>query len=59
MEFKKSPRFGNCVFAINGGQEESIFRDFPGGRVVQNLPANVGDTGLIPAPGRSHIPLSN
>ena len=52
MEFKKSPRFGNCVFAINGGQEDSIFRDFPGGRMIKNLPANVGDMGLIPGLGK-------
>ena len=24
---------------------------FPGGLVVKNLPANAGDTGLIPGPG--------
>ena len=29
------------------------FAGFPGGSVVKNLPANTGDTGLIPAPGRS------
>ena len=28
-------------------------RDFPGGAVVKNLPANAGDTALIPGPGRS------
>ena len=33
--------------------------DFPGGAVVKNLPANAGDTGLSPGPGRSHIPQSN
>ena len=27
--------------------------DFPGGSVVKNPPANAGDTGLIPEPGRS------
>ena len=32
---------------------------FPGGSVVKNLPANAGDTGLIPGPGRSHVPWSN
>ena len=37
----------------------SIFRDFPGGTVVKNLPANAGDTGSIPGPGRSHMPWSN
>ena len=32
---------------------------FPGGSVEKNLPANAGDTGLIPDPGRSHMPQSN
>ena len=31
-------------------------RGFPGGAVVKNLPANAGDTGSSPGPGRSHIP---
>ena len=29
--------------------------DFPGGPVVGNLPANAGDTGSIPDPGRFHV----
>ena len=29
---------------------------FPGGAVVENLPANAGHTGLSPGLGRSHIP---
>ena len=29
--------------------------DFPGGAVVKNPPANAGDKGLIPGPGRSHM----
>ena len=33
--------------------------DFPGGTVVKNPPANVGDTGSIPGPGGSHMPQSN
>ena len=33
--------------------------DFPGGPVVQNLPANAGDTGLTPGLGRSHLPHGN
>ena len=33
--------------------------DFPGGAVVKNPPANAGDTGLSPGPGRSHMPRSN
>ena len=36
-----------------------IFRGFPGGAVVKNLPANAGDTGSSPGLGRSHIPQSN
>ena len=34
-------------------------RGFPDGSVVKNLPANAGDMGLIPGPGRSHILWSN
>ena len=33
--------------------------DFPGGTVAKNPPANVGDTGSSPGPGRSHTPRSN
>ena len=32
---------------------------FPGGTVVENLPANAGDTGSSPGLGRSHMPQSN
>ena len=35
------------------------FQDFPGGAVVKNPPANAGDTGSNPDPGRSHMPWSN
>ena len=34
-------------------------RDFPGGAVVKNTPANAGDMGSSPGPGRSHMPWSN
>ena len=34
-------------------------RGFPGGAVVKNPPANAGDTGSIPGPGRSHMLQSN
>ena len=34
-------------------------RDFPGGTVVKNPPANSRDMGLIPGLGRSHILQSN
>ena len=32
---------------------------FPGGAVVKSPPANAGDTGLSPGPGRSRMPRSN
>ena len=34
-------------------------RGFPGGAVVENLPANAGDTGSSPGLGRSHMPRSD
>ena len=34
-------------------------KDFPGGLVIENLPANTGDTSLTPGPGRLHMPWSN
>ena len=37
----------------------SVFKGFPGGAVVKNLPANAGDTDSSPGPGRSHMPRSN
>ena len=33
-------------------------RGFPGGAVVESPPANAGDTGSCPGPGRSHMPRS-
>ena len=32
---------------------------FPGGAVVESLPANAGDTGSSPGLGRSHMPWSD
>ena len=32
---------------------------FPGGAVVENLPANAGDMGSSPGLGRSHMPRTN
>ena len=40
------------------GNDQRI-RDFPGGAVVENLPANAGDVGSSPGPGRSHMLRSN
>ena len=33
-------------------------KDFPGGTMDKNLPASAGDVGLIPGPGRFHMPRS-
>ena len=33
-------------------------KDFPGGSVVKNLPANAGDMGVISGPGRFCMPWS-
>ena len=32
---------------------------FPSGAVVKNPPANAGDMGSSPGPGRSHMPQNN
>ena len=34
-------------------------RDFPGGSVVKNPPANAGDLGLTPDPGKLHMQRNN
>ena len=38
---------------------ESELLGFPTGAVVGNPPANAGDMGSNPGPGRSHMPQSN
>ena len=38
---------------------KKVHMDFPGGAVVKNPPANTGDMGSSPGPGRSHMPWSN
>ena len=38
---------------------KSKHRGFPGGAVVESLPANAGDTGSGPGLERSHMPRSN
>ena len=40
-------------------ENKNILLGFPGGAVVENLPANAGDTGSSPGLGRSHMPRSN
>ena len=40
-------------------QSKNGQKGFPGGAVVENLPANAGHTGSSPGLGRSHMPRSN
>ena len=40
-----------------GTSTKKPYRDFPGGTVVRNPPANAGDAG--PGLARSHMPWSN
>ena len=50
-----------CVWLLSLNLRLSRLRggDFPGGTVVKNSPANAGDTGSSPGPGRSHMPPSS
>ena len=41
------------------GKLKIYLQGFPGGAVVENMPANAGDMGSIPVLGRSHMPRSN
>ena len=44
---------------MNKKGTKNNYRDFPGGTVVKNPPANAGDTCLTPGLGRSHMLQSN
>ena len=37
----------------------TLKEDFPGDPMVKNPPANAGNTGSIPGPGRFHMPSGN
>ena len=39
---------------LKGSRDHTLMGDFPGGPGIKNLPANSGDTGSIPRPGRLH-----
>ena len=59
-----TPMFIAALFTIAKAwkQPKSPSRDewgFPGGAVVENLPASAGDTGSSPGLGRSHMLQSN
>ena len=56
ITFQNAFTAGSCA-----GKEdiEMLSQGFPGGAVVESLPANAGDTGSSPGLGRSHMPRSN
>ena len=47
------------LWEINEFFKTVLSRDFLGGAVVKNPPANAGDMGSSPGLGRSHMPQSN
>ena len=55
MPIKQKLIIGSWMIKKKKGNQ----RDFPGGTVVKNLPANAGGMGSIPGLGRSHMPQSN
>ena len=44
---------------LQSQENQNSWPGFPGGAVVENLPANAGDTGSSPGLGGSHMPRSN
>ena len=47
------------IFALSNQMHFKDIKDFPGGAVLKNPPANAGDMGSSPGSGRSHMPWSN
>ena len=54
-EVKGGLQMPGCVHL----QQQIHVWGFPGGAVVENLPANAGVTGSSPGLGRSHVPRSD
>ena len=49
----------NCKIQVQYLKKKKSVVDFSGGPVVESLPANAGDMGLILGPGGFHTPQSN
>ena len=47
------------MYVTKSLNQKYIVEGFPGSIVEKNLPANAGDTGSIPGPGRFHMPRSS
>ena len=54
-----SSYFGLCLKIVVNNWVKGVGTGFPGGAVVENLPANAGHTGSSPGLGRSHMPQNN
>ena len=52
---RQGPHWGLLTGAIPFRKQKKQDWGFPGASAVKNLPANAGDTGSIPGPGRSHL----
>ena len=59
IQWKKDSLFNKYAGITENSHVKNEYRGFPSGAVVENLPANAGDTGSISGPGRSHMPQSN
>ena len=59
MLFRSGKLLLELINKSNFQNIRSVYRDFPGGAVVGNLPACAGDVGSSPGPGRSHMPWRN
>ena len=58
-KFKKTEIVSSIFSDHSAMRLEINYRDFPGGAVVKNPPANAGDMVSSPDLGRSHMPRSN
>ena len=58
--YKKDEVYEDSLdYILNFSVYLNLFWDFPGGAVDKNPPANAGNMGSSPGPGRSHTPRSN
>ena len=55
----RDPMRQRAPYLMDPGCSLKGLLDFLGGPVVKNPPANAGDSGSIPGPGRFHRPRSN
>ena len=55
----KKPKQKQYCNKLNKDFKNGPHWDFPGGPVVNNPPANAGDTDSIPGLGKFHLPQDN